>query len=127
MIYEDFNRPIIVRWIEYFRFWITRKPHTLGIMQVTTDKFIDNEESIKQAMQVIHNLGADFIKEYSDSKYGEYYTSVSSSASYIAQKYNGGGWKYQEEVWGIFTTIESYYSNIKSLIPDKADIDDTKK
>ena len=127
MIYEDFNRPIIVRWIEYLRFWITRKPHTLGIMQVTTDKFIDNEESIKQAMQVIHNLGADFIKEYSDSKYREYYTSVSSSASYIAQKYNGGGGKYQEEVWGIFTTIESYYSNIKSLIPDKADIDDTKK
>ena len=38
MIYEDFNRPRVVRWIEYLRFWITRKPHTLGIMQVTTDK-----------------------------------------------------------------------------------------
>lgn len=37
MIYEDFNRPRVVRWIEYIRFWITKKPHSLGIMQVQTN------------------------------------------------------------------------------------------
>lgn len=41
MICEDFNRPKFVRLIERFHFYITKKPHTLGIMQVRTEKVID--------------------------------------------------------------------------------------
>ena len=46
MINENFNRPKIARWIEYICFWITKKTHTLGIMQVTSSKWINDEQSI---------------------------------------------------------------------------------
>lgn len=39
MIYEDFNRPFVVRWIEYFHFLITRKPHTL-VYYASNDKHL---------------------------------------------------------------------------------------
>lgn len=119
MIYEDFNRPIIVRWVEYIRFWITKKPHTLGIMQVTTEKYINDKESIRQAMFIIQSLGKDFINEYENSEYREYYTSVSSAIGYIGREYNGGGYKYQEEIESIFDTISSNYINILPLMQPK--------
>lgn len=121
MIYEDFNRPIIVRWVEYIHFWITKKPHTLGIMQVTTEKYITDKESIGQAMLIIQNLGNDFINEYENSEYREYYTSVSSAIGYIGRKYNGGGYKYQEEIESIFETISHNYANILPLMKPKSD------
>lgn len=121
MIYEDFNRPIIVRWVEYMCFWATKKPHTLGIMQVTTEKYINNEESIIQAMLIIQNLGNEFIRKYEKSEYREHYASISSSIDYIGRKYNGGGYKYQEEIESIFDIISSNYTNISPLIPPKYD------
>ena len=121
MIYEDFNRPIIVRWVEYMRFWITKTPHTLGIMQVKTEKYINNEESIIQAMFIIKNLGNEFIREYENSEYREYYTSISSAIGYIGRKYNGGGYKYQEEIESIFNIISPNYTNILPLMQPKRD------
>lgn len=47
LIYEDFNRPKIARYIEEIRFRITKKPHTLGVMQVKSDKLISDTESVK--------------------------------------------------------------------------------
>ncbi|WP_216595894.1 hypothetical protein [Flammeovirga sp. OC4] len=46
LIYENFNRPKLIRAIEnqFFKFG---KAKTLGIMQVTTDKFIDDNESVR--------------------------------------------------------------------------------
>ena len=76
MIYEDFNRPQIVRWIEYVRFWITSKPHTLGIMQVMSDEYIDNEESIRRAMRIIIDDSRVIMESYSGSP--------SSDANYVA-------------------------------------------
>lgn len=119
MIYEDFNRPIIIRWIEYARFWLTKKSHTLGIMQVMTDEYIDNIESIRRAMKIIEDLGNDFIEEYSNSEWREYYTSVSSAISYISEKYNGGNYKYSSEIQSIFDVIESNYANVLPLIQSK--------
>ena len=119
MIYEDFNRPIIIRWIEYARFWLTKKSHTLGIMQVMTDEYIDNIESIRRAMKIIEDLGNDFIGEYSNSEWREYYTSVSSAISYISEKYNGGNYKYSSEIQSIFDVIESNYANVLPLIQSK--------
>lgn len=119
MIYEDFNRPIIIRWIEYARFWLTKKSHTLGIMQVMTDEYIDNIESIRRAMKIIEDLGNDFIEEYSNSEWREYYTSVSSAISYISEKYNGGNYKYSSEIQSIFDVIESNYANALPLIQSK--------
>jgi len=58
IIYESFNRPRLFRLIEYINHFINRKPHTLGIMQVTSIKFIGDSESVKLGTQ---KLLSDFI------------------------------------------------------------------
>lgn len=118
MIYEDFNRPIVIRWFEYLRFWITKRPHSLGIMQVKTNKCISDTESILQAMQIIQNLGRNFVAKYENSEYREYYTSISSAINYIGNKYNGGDY-YPTEIESIFEAISHNYSNILPLITPK--------
>ena len=55
MIYKNFNRPKFVRFIERIYFHITKKPHTLGIMQVRTKKLIDDKTSIVMAIDIIKN------------------------------------------------------------------------
>lgn len=105
MIYEDFNRPIIVRWIEYISFWITRKPHTLGIMQVTTDKYIDDNESIKQSMQKIIFDSKNIMEHYCGSPSPD----INYIALLIANKYNPGDYKYASEIRDIFKQISSAF------------------
>lgn len=51
MIYEDFNRPFIVRQIENLNFRRSRATHTLGVMQVMTDRYINDRESVILAME----------------------------------------------------------------------------
>ena len=46
MIYEDYNRPKIIRYIEYLKLFFTRRA-TLGIMQVSTKKFITDFQSVE--------------------------------------------------------------------------------
>jgi len=104
MIYEDFNRPMIVRWIEYISFYIKRKPHTLGIMQVMTSTYINNEKSIRLAMQKIKNDGNNIKRE-------EYY-SKSGIASEIAEKFNGGDYSYAYEVRLVYLFIATKFYNI---------------
>lgn len=118
MIYEDFNRPVVVRWFEYIHFWLTKKSHTLGIMQVTTDEYINDEISIKLAMEIIQNHGNDFIKEYTNHECRKFYTSISSAVWYIGGKYNGGDYTYKEEIESIFDTISKNYSNVLPLIKE---------
>lgn len=105
MIYEDFNRPQIVRWIEYARFGITHKPHTLGIMQVMTSEYINNEESIRRAMQKIIEDSRKIMEHYSDSP--------SPDANYvaflIAHNYNPGDYKYASEIRDIFRQISTTF------------------
>lgn len=110
MIYEDFNRPKIVRWIEYFHFWITRKPHSLGIMQVLTPHWIDNEQSINLAMrkickdtnQYMENCTKEIMlpQEYSYASY------------WISRQYNIGDYSYGDEIQSIFEIIaDKFYKN----------------
>jgi hypothetical protein len=47
IIYESFNRPKLFRLVEYLNHFFNRKPHTLGIMQFTTIKFIGDKESVR--------------------------------------------------------------------------------
>lgn len=84
MIYEDFNRPIVIRWIEYLRFFITKKPHTLGIMQIMTNTYINNEDSIRLAIYKIIQDSKGLMKQYSDSPSPD----LSYMAYLIADKYN---------------------------------------
>lgn len=101
MIYENFNRPKIVRWIENIHFWITKKPHTLGIMQVTSSKWINDEQSISLATDKIISDCECIIQEYAKNKESFCLESVVAK---IAGKYNKDD-DYVDEVGQIFSTI----------------------
>jgi hypothetical protein len=53
MIYEDFNRPKVARLIENIRFKLTGKRHSLGLMQVQTDTFINDRKSVELGIEKI--------------------------------------------------------------------------
>lgn len=58
MIYEDFNRPKVVRGLEYVSyywhsFFLTKKVHTLGLMQVATHSAISDLESVRLGTEKI--------------------------------------------------------------------------
>lgn len=53
MIYEDFNRPKVARFIENARFQITGKKHSLGLMQVQTSDFINDRKSVELGLEKI--------------------------------------------------------------------------
>lgn len=103
MIYENFNRPQIVRWTEYICFWLTKKPHTLGIMQVTSSKWITNEQSILLATNKVTSDCNSIINNLVNNKNGFYLTCVVRK---IAGKYNKDD-DYVDEVEQIFTTISN--------------------
>lgn len=136
MIYENLNRPAIIRRIESIRFKLTKKPHTLGIMQVQTDSLISNEQSIIKAIGLIQNAAIEhkkkekeieneLQKEIENKKEKEkdddkhklktyYYQSpLVYAVSEIAQTYNEGDPDYKDEVEAIFTIISKKYSHIQ--------------
>ncbi len=53
MVYEDFNRPAIARFMERRLFHFSKKPHTYGIMQVKSSKPLSDEESVIKACEKI--------------------------------------------------------------------------
>lgn len=56
-ILEDINRPFWIRILENFLFRIGfYKPKTFGLMQVSSEKPIDDEESIRRAALLIKNI-----------------------------------------------------------------------
>ena len=68
IIYEDFNRPKLFRLIEYLNHFLSRKPHTLGMMQVRSTKFIGDTESVRLGMRKILNDFAELQKDYSSDE-----------------------------------------------------------
>ena len=111
MIYENFNRPKFVRFIEKIYFHITKKPITLGIMQVRTKKLIDDETSIVMAIDIIKKATLKHkhrIKDSSEYEYDNPHIAVYE----IAGTYNCNNGKYQSEVSDIYDIIEKKYNNI---------------
>jgi hypothetical protein len=87
IIYEDFNRPKLARIIENLKFRITKKPHTLGVMQVTTTKLLTDKESVVLGTTKI----VDAYKLYLQKPYEEnedYYEWT--AMSHIIGDYNTG-------------------------------------
>ena len=82
-----------------------RKPHTLGIMQVTTNKYINDKESIVLAMQKISLDNDDVMERYTDSPSPD----INHVAFLIAAKYNPGDYSYASEVREIFEQIASTF------------------
>ena len=62
MIYENFNRPTTQRWCENVLFCLGRRPMTLGIMQVSTTKFIHNAESVELGCRKIKESFQEYVK-----------------------------------------------------------------
>ena len=91
MIYENYNRPPIIREIEKIKLLISGHA-TLGIMQVSVTKLINNEESIKLGVNKI-------LKEIKKEKKEKNF-----SISNIIQNYNNGE-KYKAEVMYIYEII----------------------
>lgn len=117
MIYENFNRPKFVRLIERIYFHITKKPHTLGIMQVRTKNLIDDKTSIVMAIDIIKNATLKHkIKVKKDAKKYKYkykYDNLQYAVYEIAGTYNCNNEKYQSEVRDIYDIIEKNYNNIE--------------
>lgn len=71
LLYEAFNRPKVYRWIEriLFRAGLAK---TLGVMQVTTERIISDEESVKLGAQKIvdDHLKAQLIVKEKRANYG---------------------------------------------------------
>ena len=113
LICENFNRPKFVRWIEYLRFFFTRTHHTLGVMQVRTNKYISDEESIVKAIDIIKQAGLKH-KQKIVTKENEYSYDSSNSALYeIAGSYNCNNEDYQSEVCSIYEAIKDNYDHIE--------------
>lgn len=111
MIHENFNRPPVVRWIEYARMHLTKRRHTLGIMQVKSDKIIDDATSIGIAIDMIIEINN---KLYEEHKEHSFY-SLGSFALMIAHKYNPGDHLYSSAVRDIYEYIaEKYYEDVPS-------------
>lgn len=120
MIYEDFNRPYLIRKIEDLSFRITKKPHTLGIMQVKTERYINDEKSLRLAIAKIKNDNNAYINQERENAIREGNTNPVINniiykyclISHIADKYNGGNPKYKGEISDIFNKINQlYYRN----------------
>lgn len=93
MIYEDFNRPKAIRLLENIRFFMTKKRHSLGVMQVQSDRYINDKESVELAIEKLklaHNKALNK-KKISD----------------IHNHHEDNGWSYE---WSIERKIVSDYN-----------------
>lgn len=112
MIYEDFNRPKIVRLFEKIHFYITKKSHTLGIMQVHTNKMIDDKTSIILAIKKIKTATMTYKKNLKRNKYKE--DTPDEAIFEIAGFYNNYNYDYQWQIENIFNKLRNEYKNADS-------------
>jgi hypothetical protein len=104
IIYEDFNRPKLARYIENIRFRLTKKPHTLGVMQVSTNKLLTDKESIILGTKKIVNAHKDYLTKPEDGYgYNEW-----SAIRQIISDYNTGN-SYNYEVIDLAQTIKQEF------------------
>lgn len=119
MVYEDFNRPRLARTIERVVFHWSTKPHTYGVMQVTSRKPLSDEESVRQGVLMLNAL----LKECLNGTWkddGEVY--INSVCYDIAAKYNPGNDEYASQVMQVYGNLrEMHYPNLHNSV-DKSQI-----
>jgi len=98
IMYEDFNRPKAARILENLRFRTTHKPHTLGIMQVSSNKLLSDKESVKVGTMKIVKAYKSFLAKNKD-KSDELYE-----------------WYAMNEIIGDYNTGEKYNSGVSELV-----------
>lgn len=113
LIYEDFNRPKIVRFIENIKHRFSKKSHTLGVMQVRSNVLISDKESVILGTTKILNSYKKYIEENSKDVEEIYECIVISS---IISDYNVGS-DYLCEVNDLSYQIRNlFYKNTKDSI-----------
>lgn len=116
IIYEDFNRPKLARLIENLRFRLTKKPHTLGVMQVLTNKLLTDKECVILGTTKIVDAYKNYLNK-SDKGYHEYYEW--SVMSQIIADYNTGT-NYNNEVTELAEIIKNeFYKGTKDTLNRK--------
>lgn len=104
MIFENFNRPFLFRKIETFFAKNSSKRRTLGIMQVSTDRIINDKESIQLAIEKIFQKYLEKLNSNEDV----YYHNVLSG---ILSNYNPSD-DYEESIKNILQILSNYlYQN----------------
>lgn len=110
LIYEDFNRPKVIRLIENMKHRFSNKSHTLGVMQVKSDKLLSDKESVILGTTKIVNSYRKYLKKNSFEGEEVYEWSVISS---IISDYNVGS-EYSYEVSELSYEIRKiFYQNSK--------------
>jgi hypothetical protein len=107
LIYEDFNRPKLIRQVEYLRFRLTNKPHTLGVMQVLSDKLLSDKESVILGANKVVEAHNKYLNKDEEEEHYYYEWSVISE---IIADYNSGT-SYTSEVMQLATTIREEFYN----------------
>lgn len=117
IIYEDFNRPKIARQVENLKFRLTKKPHTLGVMQVRSDKLLSDLESVKLGTEKIVNAYKKYLENPTENggDYFEWY-----AKDFIISDYNAGT-SYNGEVSELAEIIKNtfYKDTIDTIDPNK--------
>lgn len=113
IIYEDFNRPKIARQVENLKFRLTKKPHTLGVMQVRSDKLISDLESVNLGTQKIVDAYKKYLEnppENSDDYFDLY------AMDFIISGYNAGT-SYNAEISELTDIINNtFYKDTKDTL-----------
>lgn len=116
LIYEDFNRPKLARVIEDIKFRITKKPHTLGVMQVSSTKLLTDTESVILGTTKIVDAYKIYLQKPTEENQDYYEWSVMSQ---IIGDYNTGT-SYGYEVTELAQTIkEEFYKGTNDTLDRK--------
>lgn len=105
MIYENFQRYYLARVLENGLTRIDHKKRSLGIMQFTTEQYINDDESVRLAVAKILSDKREFMNEKED-----YSPSLSWIAYEIAERYNGGDSNYAAEIRQIYDILIEHLS-----------------
>jgi hypothetical protein len=113
LIYEDFNRPKVIRYIENIKQRVSGKSHTLGVMQVLSQKVISDEESVIKGTDKIINAYHKYVQHIKQCN--EDFSDYSAYAT-ILNDYNRGV-NYRTEVPTLINEIlEIFYPDTKDTL-----------
>ena len=118
MVYEDFNRPKIARFIERLLFRRSKKAHTYGIMQMTSLKPLSDEESVSKACEKIKADVMSFLPEM--SCYDENAIILANISDRIFSLYNPGDEEYNNQTSQVYANIVAeFYPSLSSEMSRK--------
>jgi hypothetical protein len=117
LIYENFNRPYVIRLLENTLLMLTNKPRTLGIMQVRSSQLIDDYESVTLGVEKLRkdyqNLKNAPKEDSTSGEWSEWYLIANTISAY------NGGEKYREQVMDILDFIEGeFFLDHDDSLPD---------